>query len=423
MKRTAMRVVSSSLDVCADVGMDRLNLVCLPLSRPGAVAEWDIENRSEAITKTLTAIKQLAASHGHEQVRVVVEPTGVYHAHFLNIARRLDFELAFVNPEHVEKMRHVIFGDGGKSDERDPHAISAVASQGRTIVVRPLPDTYQLLRHWGRLYGESEAAIITQKSRVHRVLKLLFPDFDFTTDFLYGPSGRAIMRCFHFNPHRIAALTRSRLQERLRRHSRVTSVSVDRLLTQARATVKTTSPDRTTEAIERELVLVWEELELHERRREEARSQLEQLYAEARAADPKLPDTTGVISICAMARLLGELGPLSDYSGAPALQKMAGLNLCERKSGTYKGLTKIARSGRRGARAILNQIALALVRRDRLFGPYYHRKRGVEKMPGKKAMTAVARKLLKMIWGWYNSAGGYDAKRVFTCQSAHTAAA
>jgi hypothetical protein len=110
VKRTAMRVVSSSLDVCADVGMDRLNLVCLPLSRPGAVAEWDIENRSEAITETLTAIKQLAASHGHEQVRVVVEPTGVYHAHFLNIARRLDFELAFVNPEHVEKMRHVIFG-------------------------------------------------------------------------------------------------------------------------------------------------------------------------------------------------------------------------------------------------------------------------------------------------------------------------
>lgn len=83
-------------------------------------------------------------------------------------------------------------------------------------------------------------------------------------------------------------------------------------------------------------------------------------------------------------------------------------------------MTKIARSGRRGARAILNQIALALVRRDRLFGPYYHRKRGVEKMPGKKAMTAVARKLLKMIWGWYNSTGGFDAKRVFSCQSAHS---
>ena len=423
MKRTAMRVVSSALDICADVGMDRLNLVCLALSRPGAVAEWDIENRSVPITETLTAIRDLAASRGHSQLRIVVEPTGVYHAHLLHIARSLGFELAFVNPEHVEKMRHVIFGDRGKTDERDPHAIAAVASQGRTIAVRPLSETYELLRHWGRLYAESEAAIITQKSRVHRVLRLLFPDFDFSTDFIYGTSGRAVARCFGFNPHRIASLTRSRLQQRLRRHARVTSLSVDRLLLQARASLKTTRNDRVTEAIERELVIVWEELELHERRREEARAQLEQLYAEARTADPKLPDTKGVISVCTMARLLGEFGPLGDYAGARSLQKMAGLNLCERKSGTYKGLTKIARSGRPGARAILNQIALALVRRDRLFGPYYHHKRGVEKMPGKKAMTAVARKIVKMIWGWYNSGGEFDARRVFTCQSVHIVAA
>lgn len=423
MKRTAMRVVSSALDVCVDVGMDRLNLVCLSLSRPGAVAEWEIANRSEAITETLTSIRKLAASNGHEQLRLVVEPTGVYHSHLLHIARRLGFDRAFVNPEHVEKMRHVVFGDGGKTDTRDPHAIAAVASNGRTIAVRLLPDTYELLRHWGRLYAEAESAIIAQKSRVHRVLKLLFPDFDFTTDFLYGSSGRAIMRCFHFNPHRIAALTRSRLLERVRRHSRVTTASIDRLLVQARASVSTTTDDRVRQAIERELLLVWEELELHERRREEARTQLEQLYAEARAADPKLPDTTGVISVSAMARLLGELGPLSNYSGPRALQKMAGLNLCERKSGKYQGLTKIARSGRRGARAILNQMALALVRKDRLFGPYYHHKRGIEKMPGKKAMTAVARKIVKMIWGWYQSGGEFDAGRVFTCQSAHSLAA
>jgi hypothetical protein len=39
-------------------------------------------------------------------------------------------------------------------------------------------------------------------------------------------------------------------------------------------------------------------------------------------------------------------------------------------------------------------------------------------MAGPKAMTAVARKFLKMIWGWSRSAAAFDAARVFN--AAHT---
>ena len=42
-------------------------------------------------------------------------------------------------------------------------------------------------------------------------------------------------------------------------------------------------------------------------------------------------------------------------------------------------------------------MALPLVKRDRLFGSYYHHKTGVQKMPGAKAMTAVGRKIVKTI--------------------------
>ena len=38
-------------------------------------------------------------------------------------------------------------------------------------------------------------------------------------------------------------------------------------------------------------------------------------------------------------------------------------------------------------------------------------------MPGNKAMTAVARKVLKMIWGLYQSKEKFDRTRVFTCAS------
>jgi hypothetical protein len=95
----------------------------------------------------------------------------------------------------------------------------------------------------------------------------------------------------------------------------------------------------------------------------------------------------------------------------------------ERKSGRYVGQTKIARTGRALLRAILNQMALPLVKRDRLYGPYYHYKTGVQKMPGQKAMMAVSRKLVKMIWGWYRSATAFDAGRVFTCEGEYRSAA
>ena len=157
---------------------------------------------------------------------------------------------------------------------------------------------------------------------------------------------------------------------------------------------------------------------MHVSRRAQARVALEGLYDEAQQDDAQLPSAEpGVISKVALARLLGELGPLRDFSSWRQLLKMSGLNLCERKSGKFVGQTKISRTGRAGARAVLNQITLPLVKRDRLYGSYYHHKREVEKMPGNKAMTAVARKVLKMIWGLYQSKEKFDRTRVFTCAS------
>ena len=57
---------------------------------------------------------------------------------------------------------------------------------------------------------------------------------------------------------------------------------------------------------------------------------------------------------------------------------------------------------------------MAVVKRDRLYGSCYHHKIGVQNMPGAKAMTAVSRKIVKMMWGWYRSGAAFDAKRALT---------
>jgi transposase len=410
--------------VACDVGCYKINLICRDLSGPGAAAEWEIPNRTEPITTTLLVIRERALARGITELRVVVEPTGIYHKVLLHIAATLGFQTALVDAGHVKKMRAVIFGDSGKTDTRDPYAIEAVVAQGRVIADRRPAEVYQLLRQWGKIYRDAEEALIDAKSRVHRALKLLFPDFDFTTDFLYGPSGQAIMRCFGLDPHVLATLSLSRIYERLRKQSNIRRSSITRLLTQARQTAAAIAKSRVSDLQVRELAFAWEDVDLALRRRAAARVELEALYDEARASDGSLPDLAGgVVSKVAFARLLGETGPLSDYSSWRQLMRMGGVNLRERNSGTYVGKIRIARSGRPLFRAIVNQMALPLVKRDRLFGSYYHYKTGVQKMPGSKAMTAVSRKIVKMIWGWYRSGAAFDPRRVFTCEGEHRRAA
>jgi transposase len=389
-----------------------------------SVCEWEIDNRTDPITSTLRTLLERARAAGISSVRIVVEPTGIYHKRLLDIAASLGMQTAFVNASHVVKMREVVFGDDGKTDQRDPYAIEAVVAQGRLIADRRHQEVYHLLRQWGKLYHDAELSLIDAKSRIHRALRLLFPDFDFSTDFLYSASGAAIMRCFALDPHRIATFSEARIYERLRKHSNIRRSSVTRLLTQARQTVVAIGRSRVTDVHAGELALAWEDFELATRRRDHARRELESLYDEARIVDRHLPDPTGSgVSKVAMARLIGEAGPLSDYRSWRQLLRMGGVNLRERKSGKWIGQTRITRAGRPVFRAIINQMALALVRRDRLYGPYYQHKTGVQKMPGNKAMTAVARKIVKMIWGWYRSGQAFDQGRVFTCAGEHRRAA
>ena len=195
---------TSPLVVSCDVGMQSIHVVCPALGASSFPRVYSIDNYTDPIRLELTALRDAARAAGHGEIRLVLEPTGVYDRLLVQIARELGFDVKLVNGEDVAKMRQVIFGDFGKTDERDPRAIDAVATHGRLIKARDLPAVFRLMRGWGKIYQDAEDEIIEAKGRIHRYIKLLFPDFAFSTDFLYSASGDAIMRCYGWNPHRIA---------------------------------------------------------------------------------------------------------------------------------------------------------------------------------------------------------------------------
>ena len=120
----------------------------------------------------------------------------------------------------------------------------------------------------------------------------------------------------------------------------------------------------------------------------------------------------GVINDFLLARILAETGPLEDFAGWRQVLRYAGLNLRLRESGQYKGQRRLSKKGRPVLRKVLMQAVLPRVRRHDLYGAQYHARkaRGV---PGQKALVAIARKYLRLLWGWERSARGFDPSRVF----------
>lgn len=425
-KRTApaISVASDDINLCCDVGMDEIHMVCPPLEEGGFSQTLTIANRTEAIRSALEQIRDRGGAAQFPRMRVVAEPTGIYHQLLLRIARSIGFRTALVNAEHVVKMRTVVFGDDGKTDSRDPHAIAAVAERGRLIIDRVLPDVYQVMRGWSALYQIAEDAMIEAKGRVHRALKYLFPDFDFSSDFVYSASGQAIMKCYEFDPHRLSATTPSRVLKRLRQHCRILRSSAERLVAQARTSATAVPSGACHEISLEHLRLAWTDYTTSMQRREAARAKLEELYAAARRDDPRLPAPKhAVVTASGLARLFAELGPIDDFRSWRQVLKFGGMNIRQRQSGRFVGQNKITHKGRPQLRRVTMQLVLPLVRDGQLFGDYFGQKRKVQKMPGPKAMTAVARKFLKMIWGWARAADAFDAERVFRAQSARTQAA
>ena len=151
---------------------------------------------------------------------------------------------------------------------------------------------------------------------------------------------------------------------------------------------------------------------------------MQEILDRLREKDPNIPPPTpNVISETNLARLLGETGPLGDFIHWRQLMRYGGLNICERKSGQFQGLSKITKKGRPLLRKILFMIVLPLVKKKNLYGEYYHGKKDVDKMPGTKAMTVVSRNFLKKFYGWYKSGEEFNLERFFTCETEYKMAA
>ncbi len=390
----------------------------------GQLTDHMFLNSTPEIEKQLTVWKQRAKMAGYSQVLVVCEPTGCYHMTLLATAHRLGLQTAWVSGEAVFKMRTIETNDSGKTDLKDPHVIHTLASLGKTLICRHYDEPHALLRQWHAFYEQADVETVRTKCLLASQLKVLFPDYDFQKDFLYTRSGAALVDLYGMNPLHIVAESKERFSQRMKQAvPRMRRQTLERLYRQAQSSMTNQNSPRLAEIQQWHFRQLWDDYQRHQARKEEARQQMETLYEGLCQFDPLLPQQqSGVISTFHLARIVAETGPVSDFETLRKFMRYAGLNIREKQSGTYRGKNKLSKKGRSLLRKVLSLIVLPLVKRQGLYGAYYHNKKA-HGMSGTKAMTAVMRKFLKLFYGWYKSGGHFDRNRVFACESQYLKAA
>jgi transposase len=424
VKRSAQPISLRTLNVAFDVGSEKLNW---SVELGGKMINGECSNNSRGIGKTLGEIMNQASEFDFlvPGIRVICESTGIYHRRLLQIANDLGMQTSLVHGEAVSKFRAIQFADHGKTDKRDPQAALTVAKVGRLIKHRQFNKQYTQLRELHRLVLRCEARRKIAKCELHADLRSLFADLRLDKSVLYGPTGGALIEGFGGNPHAIVAVGETGFGERIKAHSKHTKRATLKKIWQAAESSVFGCSEQAPVAAEiqaeaaREL---YAEIAGYSLKQHKLEQQMQDLYRELQTTDPNLPNPQkGVVTLRLLTRLVAEIGPPSDFQTLAQLMRYAGLNLCERQSGKWRGRTTISRRGRSELRYVLNLMSIPLVGKQKMFGDYYWKKKDDDKMPGQKALTCVMRKILKMFFGWYRTGDEFDQSRVFSSENAKAA--
>lgn len=410
---------SNLLKITFDVGKDHLYAYTeLPLgSNAHKAIEEVLPNRNEPILKVLAQFKSLATEQGLNGVCILCEPTGGYERRLLRLARQAGHFTAYLNAESVHKLRVVQSNDPTKSDQKDPKTMFTLVKLGKTLTHRQLSGPWLLLRETHAYYQIQAERIVALRAQIQRVLIQLFCEFSFKKDFLFkSPAISPLLQEFGLNPYRIVAAGQSGFLRRMKKH-KVALRTLERLWEDAQRSVLQQLDPGYSDLLELTLREFFEDFGRSHQRLDAAAQKLVDLLHQLQAQGQiPLQARKGLINELLLARVLAETGPLKDFQTWSQLLRYAGMNLCERQSGTMVGQRHISKKGRAALRKVLAQAVLPLVRKTDLYGTYYHAKKA-DGMEGQKAMMAVARKFLKLLWGLNRSAQDFATGRVFTCQS------
>lgn len=336
---------------------------------------------------------QFQKEHNLESIVVGFESSGPYAEPFFHYLRKKSARLVQINPMHSKRLKELTGNSPNKTDKKDPKVIADVISLGHALTLVVPEGAAAELR---RISHARERALKRQtavRNQLQDLIYTIFPEFlsimkntsTKTASYLIEryPAPEDIL-VLGFEPLAVIMkkISRGQLNEQRAEelfNAAQTSVGIkegkNSILMEIRHFVsRIADDDRFIFNIEKHM----------------------EEYLE------KIPYSRSLLSIKGLGKvtiavLIGEVGDFRKFSTISEITKLAGLDLFEVSSGKHQGKRRISKRGRSLMRKILFFAAINTVKSKGIMHGYYHQmlERGAPKM---KALTAVSRKLLRIIF-------------------------
>lgn len=357
------------------------------------VKPFAFHNTGHDFNKFWDNICTFRMEQGLEEVVLGFESSGPYAEPLCHFLRKKDVHLVQTNPMHTKRLKELQGNSPEKNDKKDPRVIADIIMLGHALsVIIPEGASAELRR----LNQARERAVKDQtadKNRLQDRMFILFPEF---LDIMRGISSKSAMHLIqnHSTPEDIVHLGEEALAAILKKVScgKLGKERAQALFAAARNSI---GIDEGKQSILMEIEHLVCKIEREEHFIKNLEKHMER-YLEHIAYSHCILSIKG-IGIITTAGIIGEAGDFRKYTTIKEIMKLAGLDLYEVSSGKHKGQRHISKRGRSLMRKQLYYAAVNAVKTNGIMHHQYHTMldRG---MPKTKALTAISRKLLKLIF-------------------------
>jgi len=331
--------------------------------------------------------------HGLRQVLVGFESSGPYAEPLMHFLRAKPVQLVQINPMHTKRLKELTGNSPNKTDAKDPRVIADVMMLGHFLTVVVPEGAAAELR---RLTQARERAIKQRTAMINQLQHLifiLFPEFLQVIKKISSKTGLYLaVHCP--TPQAVLVLGLESLSRAMRRIScgKMGNARAMQLFEAARGSV---GVREASQSMLTEIDYLVEQIQ--QANRFVRRLEVQMLYYLQ-----QVPYSAHLLSMrgigpVTVAGLIGEVGDFRQFRSLAQITKLAGLDLYEISSGKHKGQRRISKRGRPLMRKLLYFAAINTVRTNGVMHEPYRRMlaRGMPKM---KALVAIARKLLAVMF-------------------------
>jgi transposase len=382
------------------IGIDvakAFHIACFINSQGQMVAQLRFDNDAAGFHELQQTILRLSLP---EMVPVFcgMESTGHYGIALRDFLTQLRYPVQVFNPLKVNRFRD-FYIQPHKDDYRDAFVIAQMLRYGERTSYTPLKPAMRTLKQLTRYRTSLVRARAKVKTQIRAILDEIFPEYQQTPLFanVFGASSLALLKHFP-TPQELAVTSQEELARLLSTSSRghLGSQRAALIVEKARGSVGSPASAQAFAPILPDLI---DELEILENRVSHFTAKIEAALADT---DQTLTTIPGIGPVFA-ATILGEIGDIARFPSADALVAYCGLAPRRYQSGQFTAQSmRLAKRGVPQLRYTFYRAALVSIQYNPDLTAYYQAKvrRG---KPKKKAVIAVARKLIRIVYALLKS--------------------